>query len=53
MDVAHHRAGQTHRGGYIGQVAAHQHNVGGVQCDVRTGTDGDAGLGAGQGRGRR
>ena len=51
MDVAHHRAGQAHRGGYIGQVAAHQHNVGGVQCDVRTGTDGNAGLGAGQGGG--
>ena len=51
MDVAHHRAGQAHRGGHIGQVAAHQHNVGGVQCDVRTGTDGNAGLGAGQGGG--
>ena len=38
-------------GGHIGQVAAHQHNVGGVQCDVRTGTDGNAGLGAGQGGG--
>ena len=23
VDVAHHRAGQTHRSGHIGQVAAH------------------------------
>ena len=49
VNVAHHRAGQPHGGRHIGQITAHQHHIGGVQCHVRTGADGNAGLGAGQG----
>ena len=51
VDVAQHRPAQADRRGHVGQAALHQHHVRRVDGDVRTGPDGDAGIGPGQGRG--
>ena len=51
VDVAQGGAAQADGGGHIGEPGVHQHHVRRINGDVRSGTDGDAGVGAGQGRG--
>ena len=49
--VAQRGAGHADGGGDVAQLALHEHDVGRVDGDVGTGSDGDADVGAGQGGG--
>ena len=51
MDVAQGGAAQADGGGHIRQLGVHQHHVRRVDGNIGACTDGDAGVGAGQGRG--
>ena len=51
MDVAQGGAAQADGGGHIRQLGVHQHHVRCVDGNIGACTDGDAGVGAGQGRG--
>ena len=43
-------AAQADGGGHIAQAALHQHNVSGVNRNIRTGANGNTDIRAGQGR---
>ena len=51
VDVAQGGAAQPNGGGHIGEPGVHQDHIGCVNGNIGTGTDGDAGVRAGQGGG--
>ena len=50
MDIVQSSAAQADGGGHIAQAALHQHNVSGVNRNIRTGANGNTDIRAGQGR---